>query len=176
MIIRANKKEIKVKAIFGDSLKRGGKSYPALRFEFEKGATAEEVEALLSGNFEILNDNGEVVATHEGYNTLKGVSVVVGKITAEEQRIEELEAELAAVTEEKAVLTAEVATVTEEKAVLHAEVATLREQAAKFMAASEAVDTPEEVEAESNFEVKPDVEPVFGAEAAEEAEAETETV
>jgi hypothetical protein len=93
MIIRANNKEINVKSILGDFLKRNGKTYPALRFEFDNEATAEDVQALMSGSFEILDDNGEVMGTHEGYNTLKSVSVVVGKITTDEQKIEKLEAE-----------------------------------------------------------------------------------
>lgn len=96
MIIRANGKEILVKTIISDTLRRNGKGYPALRFEFENEATAEDIEALLCGSFEILDENGEVIGIHEGYNTLKGVSVVIGKITPDEQRIEELEASLAA--------------------------------------------------------------------------------
>ena len=96
MIIRANDKEINIKSIFGDSIRRNGKTYPALRFEFDNEVVSEDVEALLSGSFEILDDNGEVIGTHEGYNTLNSVSVVIGKITTNEQRIEELEASLAA--------------------------------------------------------------------------------
>ena len=99
MIIRANDKEINVKSILGDFLKRNGKSYPALRFEFDNEATAADIEVLLSGSFEILDDNGEVMGVHEGYNTLKSVSVVVGKITTDEQKIEELEAEKSALAE-----------------------------------------------------------------------------
>ena len=104
MIIRSNGKEIPVKSILGDFLKRNGKTYPALRFEFENAAAAEDVESLLSGSFEILDDSGEVVGTHEGYNTLKSVSVVIGKVTTEEQRIEELEATVAAAEAEKTAL------------------------------------------------------------------------
>lgn len=98
MIIRANNKEINVKNIFTDFLKRNGKTYPALRFEFETEAPAEDIQVLMSGSFEILDDNGEVLGTHEGYNTLKSVSVVVGKITTDEQKIEELEATNAELT------------------------------------------------------------------------------
>lgn len=104
MIIRANNKEIHVKSVLGDFLKRSGKTYPALRFEFENAAAAEDVEALLSGSFEILDDSGEVVGAHEGYNTLKSVSVVVGKVTTAEQQIEELEATVAAAEAEKTAL------------------------------------------------------------------------
>lgn len=104
MIIRANDKEIQVKSILGDFLKRNGKTYPALRFEFDNEATSEEIEVLLSGNFEILDDNGEVLGVHEGYNTLKSVYVVVGKITTDEQKIEELEATVAATEAEKSAL------------------------------------------------------------------------
>ena len=104
MIIRANNKEIYVKSILNDFLRRGGKTYPALRFEFENEAAAEDVQALMSGSFEILNDNGEVIGTHEGYNTLKSVTVVIGKITTAEQQIEELEATVAATEAEKSAL------------------------------------------------------------------------
>lgn len=95
MIVRANNKDIQVKSILSEKIKRNGNSYPALRFEFENEITADDITALTSGSFEILNDNGEVMGTHEGYNTLKSVSVVVGKITTDEQRIEALEATLA---------------------------------------------------------------------------------
>lgn len=104
MIIRANNKEINIKNIFTDFLKRNGKTYPALRFEFDNEAPAEDVQALMSGGFEILDDNGEVLGTHEGYNTLKSVSVVIGKITTDEQKIEELEATVAAKEAEKSAL------------------------------------------------------------------------
>ena len=101
MIIRVNEKEIRVKSILGDFLKRGVKTYPALRFEFESEVTASDVESLLSGRFDILDDNGTVIGTHEGYNTLKNISVTIGKITTEEQRIEELEAEKNVLATEK---------------------------------------------------------------------------
>ena len=99
MIIRANDKQIQVKTILGDSIKRNGKTYPALRFDFDNAASEEDVNALLSGSFEILDDNGEVIGAHEGYNTLKNISVVIGKITTAEQKIEELEAEKTALAE-----------------------------------------------------------------------------
>ena len=99
MIIRTNNKDIQVKSILSEKIKRNGNSYPALRFEFENEITADDITALTSGSFEILNDNGEVMGTHEGYNTLKSVSVVVGKITTDEQRIEALEAEKSALAE-----------------------------------------------------------------------------
>ena len=101
MIIRANNKEVQVKSIISDNMKRGGKTYPALRFEFAEEVSAEDVAVLTFGNFEILSDAGTVVATHEGYNTLKSISVMVGKITTAEQQIEELEAAVAAKEAEK---------------------------------------------------------------------------
>ena len=104
MIIRSNDKEITIKSILGDFLKRNGKTYPALRFEFEGAVSEEEIAALMSGSFEILDENGEVMGIHEGYNTLKSVSVVVGKITTDEQKIEELEATVAAAEAEKSAL------------------------------------------------------------------------
>ena len=40
-----------------------------------------------SGSFEILDDNSEVMGTHESYNILKSVSVVVGKNTTSVTRL-----------------------------------------------------------------------------------------
>lgn len=104
MIIRNGDKTAQVVSIISDSMRRNGKTYPALRFEFANEAKAEDIEVLLAGNFEILDDNGEVLGVHEGYNTLKSISVVVGKITTEEQHIEELETSLATVEAENAEL------------------------------------------------------------------------
>ena len=104
MIIRANNKDIQIKSVLSEKIKRNGNSYPALRFEFENEITADDITALTSGSFEILNDNGEVMGTHEGYNILKSVSVVIGKITTDEQRIEALEATIAATEAEKSAL------------------------------------------------------------------------
>lgn len=95
MVIRANNKEITVKSIFSDTFRRNGKVYPALRFEFENEAPEENIESLLSGEFEILDDDGNVVGTHDGYTTLKCISVVIGKVTRDEEKIEALEASLA---------------------------------------------------------------------------------
>lgn len=102
MIIRANDKEIQVKSILGDFIKRGAKTYPALRFEFDNEATASDIEVLLSGSFEILDDNREVMGVHEGYNTLKSINVIIGKLTTAEEEIAALESELAALKAENA--------------------------------------------------------------------------
>ena len=95
MVIRTNDKELQVKTVIGDTMKKGTKTYPALRFEFENEATAEDVQALVSGNFEILDDSSNVIGTYEGYTTLKNISVTIGRITTVEQQIEELETALA---------------------------------------------------------------------------------
>lgn len=115
MFIRANDKTIAIKNIISDTLKRNGKTYPALRFEFNNEATQEDVNALISGSFAILDDDGNILGTHEGYNTLKSISVVVGKITTDEQRIEELEATIANAEQEKAELNESLATAQAEK-------------------------------------------------------------
>lgn len=104
MIIRTNDREIQVKTIFSDSLKRSGKVYPALRFEFAGEVSEEDITALTSGHFEIVDEAGSIIDLYEGYNTLKSVSVVVGKITTAEQQIEELEATVAATEAEKSAL------------------------------------------------------------------------
>lgn len=95
MIIRANNKDIQVKSVLGEKIKRNGNSYPALRFEFENEITTDDVTALLSGSFEIVDDNNNVIGTYEGYNTKGSISFVMGKITTAEQKVVELEAEKA---------------------------------------------------------------------------------
>lgn len=104
MIIRTNDKELQVKTVISDTIRKGTKTYPALRFEFENEATAEDVQALVSGNFEILDSSGNVMGTYEGYTTLKSISVTIGKITTEEQQVEELKTALAASKAESAEL------------------------------------------------------------------------
>lgn len=95
MIIRANNKDIQVKSVLGEKIKRNGNSYPAFRFEFENEITTDDVTALLSGSFEIVDDNNNVIGTYEGYNTKGSISFVMGKITTAEQKVVELEAEKA---------------------------------------------------------------------------------
>ena len=95
MIIRTNNKDIQVKSVLGEKIKRNGNSYPALRFEFENEITTDDVTALLSGSFEIVDDNNNVIGTYEGYNTKGSIYFVMGKITTAEQKVVELEAEKA---------------------------------------------------------------------------------
>ena len=95
MIIRANNKDIQVKSVLGEKIKRNGNSYPALRFEFENEITTDDITALLSGFFEIVDDNDNVIGTYEGYNTKGSISFVMGIITTAEQKVVELEAEKA---------------------------------------------------------------------------------
>lgn len=99
MIIRANGKEIAVKAVVSEQMKRGAQTYPALRFEFEGGVTATAIAALCSGSFDIVDDNGNVAGTHDGYTTKGSLSLVVGKVTDADQRVAELEAEIASLQE-----------------------------------------------------------------------------
>lgn len=98
MIIRANNNEINAKNIIGETMCQNGKSYPALRVVFDGGVTADELDALCSGAFEILDDDGNVVGTQEGYTTLGEHSVVIGKITTAEQERDTLAAALAVET------------------------------------------------------------------------------
>lgn len=99
MIIRANGKEIAVKAVVSEQMKRGTQTYPALRFEFDRSVTATAVDALCSGSFDIVDDDGNVVGTHTGYTTKGSLSLVVGKVTDADQRVAELEAEIASLQE-----------------------------------------------------------------------------
>ena len=95
MIIRANNKDIQIKSVLSEKIKRNGNSYPALRFEFENEITTDDITALLSGFFEIVDDNDNVIGTYEGYNTKGSISFVMGIITTAEQKVVELEAEKA---------------------------------------------------------------------------------
>lgn len=104
MIIKANSKEISVARVVGDKLREGGAVYPALRFEFGGGVSDEDIKALVSGNIEIIDDDGNAVGAQAGYNKLGNVSVIVGKVSANDERIAELEAELEALRAEKAEL------------------------------------------------------------------------
>lgn len=95
MIIRVNDKNINAKNILGETMLQNGKSYPALRIVFDGGVTADELGALCSGVLEILDDDGNVVGTQDGYTTLGEHSVVIGKITTAEQERDTLAAALA---------------------------------------------------------------------------------
>lgn len=95
MTIRANNKNINAKNIIGETMRRNGKTYPALRIVFSGGVTAEEINELCAGSLEILDENGAVVGLHEGYTTRGEHSVVIAKITTAEQERDSLAAALA---------------------------------------------------------------------------------
>jgi len=91
MIIRTKDRDIKVIAVYDDILMEGKYTFPALRFEFEGNVSKEDIEALTSGSFDIVNDLGEVLGTHEGYNKLNKVSVSIAKVTTAEEQVVELQ-------------------------------------------------------------------------------------
>lgn len=94
MIISANGKHIEVNSVISETIKSGTKKYPALRFEFAENISSEDIAALMCGTFDILDDDGNVLGTHEGYNTRGSLSVVIGKITPVEKELEAVELEL----------------------------------------------------------------------------------
>ena len=96
MIIKAIGKEIAVKNVYSETVRQNGKNFPAFRFVFEGGVTATELDALSSGAFEMYDDNGHIVGSHEGYTTRKELSFVLGKITTAEQERDAFAAALAA--------------------------------------------------------------------------------
>lgn len=96
MIIKAIGKEIAVKNVYSETIRQNGKNFPAFRFVFEGGVTATELDALSSGAFEMYDDNGHIVGSHEGYTTRKELSFVLGKITTAEQERDAFAAALAA--------------------------------------------------------------------------------
>lgn len=95
MIIKAKGMDIAVKNIYSETIRQNGKNFPAFRFVFDGGVTADELDALCSGAFEMFDDNGQIVGSHEGYTTRKELSFVLGKITTAEQERDELAAALA---------------------------------------------------------------------------------
>ena len=98
MIIRANNKEINAKNIYSETIRQNGKTYPALRFVFDGGVTAEELDALCSGSLEIVDENGQVAGKQDGYTTRREHSFTVAKITTPEKERDELAAALAVET------------------------------------------------------------------------------
>lgn len=102
MIIKTNSHDVNVASAITATIRKGGKSYPAIKFVFDGAISAEDIAALTSGSFSIGED------VHEGYNTQGEISITVGKITTAEQRIAELEAEMAAMQAEKEELQAAV--------------------------------------------------------------------
>jgi hypothetical protein len=96
MIIKSKGMDIAVKNIYSETIRQNGKNFPAFRFVFDGGVTADELDALSSGAFEMYDDDGQIVGSHEGYTTRKELSFVLGKITTAEQERDELAAALAA--------------------------------------------------------------------------------
>lgn len=101
MIIRANNKEIAVTNVYSNTMRSNGKDYPALRIVLDGAVTAEEINALLSGNLEMADDNGNVIGVHDGYTTRGEHSITIGKITTTEQERDELAAALAVEEQKK---------------------------------------------------------------------------
>lgn len=95
MKIRTNGKEITVSNVYSETLRRDGKTYPALRFVIFGGVTNTELDALCSGKLEITDDEGNVVGVHDGYNTRGEHTFTVAKITTAEQERDELASALA---------------------------------------------------------------------------------
>lgn len=88
MIIKTNSRDITVSSVVSTSIRKGGKSYPALKFMFGGEISADDLTALTSGEIAV---NG---TTHEGYNTLGEIAVTVGMITTAEEERNALESEL----------------------------------------------------------------------------------
>jgi hypothetical protein len=95
MIIYAKNTTINAVNIIGETFRRDGKSYPALRFVLGGGVTAAELDAMCSGHLEITDDAGNVVGVHDGYTTRGEHTFTVAKITTAEQERDELASALA---------------------------------------------------------------------------------
>lgn len=100
MIIKAKNKEISVRGIHSNTIRQNGKSYPALQIAVDGGLSQTEIDALCSGQLEIIDDSGNVIGTHEGYTTNAEHSLIIGKITTADQEIAELTEEITAAKQE----------------------------------------------------------------------------
>lgn len=105
MIISTEKHSFEAVSAMATKITKNGKSFPALKVVFAEQISAEDVEALMSGNFYIDANK------QEGYNTLGEISVTIGKITTAEQEAAALEKELEKATEQHKEYTETVATV-----------------------------------------------------------------
>lgn len=94
MIIKTNSRDIAVSSVVSTTIRKGGKSYPALKFVFGGEISADDLTALTSGEIAINS------TTHEGYNTLGEIAVTVGRITTAEEERNALESELTTVRAE----------------------------------------------------------------------------
>lgn len=94
MKIKTLSREIEVKTILGETTKSGNRYYPTLKMVMPEGISKDDISALLEGSFTIIDNEG-IEYKHEGYNTLKEVSISIMQVTSAEQEIEELEAKLA---------------------------------------------------------------------------------
>lgn len=104
MIIRTANKDIAIKNAMNDSFRQSGNRYPALLFNFNGEISAEDISAILSGSFQLLDDDENVLGEYDGYTTLKNISLSVGKVTTAEQERDALQATVAALEAEKAEL------------------------------------------------------------------------
>lgn len=103
MTIKTSNSEIEVKAIIGQTMKRGAHSYPALKIVVPAGITPEDVNALLEGSFTIVETDEEGNVNeyiHEGYNTIDEISIVIAQVVEADKQIENLESQLISIRSE----------------------------------------------------------------------------
>ena len=95
MFIKTANKEITINSVISTSFKMGTDTFPAFKILFPEEVLAEDVTEILSGSFDICDNEGNVMGTHEGYNTKREIALTVGKITTDEEKIMQLEESLA---------------------------------------------------------------------------------
>ena len=102
MIIKTKTHDIEVSSVVSATINKGGKSYPALEFNFPGAISEDDLTALVQmkepyvGSVPLVS--GEIVIgenAHEGYNTLGKIAVTIGKITSAEEERDTLAAALA---------------------------------------------------------------------------------
>lgn len=95
MKVKANNMFITIKNYYEKTTELKDEIRSAIRFNFAGGVTAAELEALRSGNYEIIDDYDNVVAAYKGYDVSGELNLIVNKIVNKEQEREELAAALA---------------------------------------------------------------------------------
>ena len=103
MKIKTSSREIDVASVIGENVRIGSQQYPAVKFVMPNGITAEDLAALSEGSFTIIEVDAEGKETeyvHEGYTSIREVSVTIAQINSIEQQIVDLEAQLEALRAE----------------------------------------------------------------------------
>lgn len=102
MRIIANGIETELKSGYEDHKHYGGYVRPALHIITEQALTAEQVDALTSGEITVIDDGGNEISHHEGFTLLTECAITLTKESETEREIARLRVELEAAKAENA--------------------------------------------------------------------------